>query len=85
MLGGLRIERQFVLVSADGAIIIDWGDGLYQDVHNGGFSHLSETEISHQASDDDMYVLKRFGKIAHYDTQYAYFLGLPERPYKLID
>ena len=37
---GTPINRQWVIVLKDGNIVIDWGDGLYQDVRSGDFVNV---------------------------------------------
>lgn len=44
---GTPVDRHWVLVLKNGAAVIEWGDGRYQDVLEGAFVHCRESEISH--------------------------------------
>jgi hypothetical protein len=85
MPAGTPVPRHFVLVLLNGAIVIDWGDNLYQDVFSGGFITVKEMEISYTVQNDDLEILKRAGRVDHYDSTQVWFRNLPERPLKLID
>ena len=82
---GTIIERQWILLLKDGTVVIDWGDGLYQDVYSGDFSECQEGEISHRVQDDDLELLKRTGRVEYFDAHKVYFNMLPERPARTIE
>ena len=44
--GGVPVNRQWVLVTHTGAVVIDWGDDQFQDVHTGEFIRVTQEEIS---------------------------------------
>jgi len=83
--GGVPVNRQWVLVAHSGAVVIDWGDDQFQDVHTGEFIRVTEDEISHHIQVDELEVLKRAGKVAEYDSKTVSFNNLPERRQKTID
>ena len=49
--GGVPVNRQWVLVTHTGAVVIDWGDDQFQDVHTGDFIKVTEEEISQTIRD----------------------------------
>ncbi|MGD0006699.1 MAG: hypothetical protein ABSE06_20995 [Anaerolineaceae bacterium] len=83
--GGVPVNRQWVLVTHSGAVIIDWGDETFQDVHSGDFIKVTEEEISHHIQNEELEVLKRAGKVAEYDAKVISFYNLPERRQKTIE
>ena len=85
MPGGTPVQRQWILVLRNGVVVVDWGDGLYQDVDNGEFVQAERIEISHSAQNLDLEMLKRSSRINGYDANQAWFINLPERPAQLMD
>ena len=83
--GGVPVNRQWVLVTHSGVVVIDWGDGKFQDVHTGDFIKVTEAEISHHIQVDELEILKRAGRVAEYDANVISFNNLPERRQKTID
>jgi len=81
---GLAINRRWVLVLNNGSIIIDWGEGVFQDIHTGEF--LSEVSLvgSHAILDEQLDWLRRTATIAGYDECNVYVNNLPEQPKKTI-
>ena len=82
---GTPFPRQFVLMLDDGRVVLDWGNGLYQDVYSGDFTEDLGSLISHTIHEDELELLKRAGRVDHFDHMQVYFLGLRERPFKTID
>lgn len=82
---GTPVNRQWVQVTKDGEFVIDWGDGLFQDIRSGEFGSLNDADISHGIMDEELDWLKRIGRVDSYDSRMVYFFSLPERPQKLID
>jgi len=85
MPSGTPFRREFVLVFEDGRIVLDWGDGLFQDLDTGEFFHAQQGEISHQVDDNELDLLKRAGRVDFFNRQQVYFLNLPDRPIKTIE
>jgi hypothetical protein len=85
MAAGTPINRQWVLVLKDGNIVIDWGDGLFQDVRSGDFVTVSEKDFSHHVQNDDLDLLIRVGRVTSYTSLTVYFPSLPERPQRTIE
>jgi hypothetical protein len=85
MAGGTLIHREWVLVLQSGDIVIDWGEGIFQDVRSGEFLRVPEREVSHRADDEIMEWLKRAGRVVRFDAKLVEFANLPERPLDLIE
>jgi hypothetical protein len=83
--GGTPVQRQWILVLRNGAVVVDWGEGLFQDVDSGEFVQLEQTEVSHTAQNLDLEMLKRSSRVTSYDASQAWFINLPERPAPLMD
>ena len=45
MHAGIPILRHWVLVLRDGTIVVDWGDGLFQNIYSGQFMQELEGMI----------------------------------------
>lgn len=85
MAGGTQIHREWVLVLQNGDIVIDWGEGVFQDVRSGEFLRVPERDVSHRADDEIMEWLRRAGRVVRYDSKLVEFSNLPERPLDLIE
>jgi len=83
--GGTPINRHWVVVLRNASTVIDWGDGLFQDILTGDFSHGTEAEISHTILDNELEQMKRMNQIFHYDANFVYVHPLPEYPHDAID
>jgi hypothetical protein len=85
MRAGTPIHRHWVLVLRDGLIVVDWGDGLFQDIYSGQFLRNIEGLICHTAQNDELEILRRSGQVDHFDTQRVWLINLPERIIRLMD
>jgi hypothetical protein len=85
MQAGIPVHRHWVLVLRDGPVVVDWGDGLFQDLHTGQFQRGLEGKISHPAQNVDLVILQRAGLVDHFDDEEVWLLNLPERPSHLMD
>jgi hypothetical protein len=85
MSGGTPVHRQWVLVLRDGEIVVDWGDGLVQNVFSGEFMQNGETFTSLPVQNSELEMLVRASRVDHYDGQQVWFINLPERPVRSID
>ena len=85
MPGGTPVYRQWVLVLNDGVVVVDWGDGIYQDVYSGDFLPAGEPPLGHPAQNGDLEMLLRASRVSYYDAQQVWFINLPERPVHTID
>jgi len=85
MPGGTPVSKNWVLVLLNGSVVIDWGDGIFQDVYSGDFLRCTETQISHTIQEEELEWLKRAGKIIDFDQQMVYFYPLPERSRRMLD
>ena len=85
MPSGTPILRQWILVLHNGVIVVDWGDGQYQDVDSGEFLKIGESDISHTAQNDELEMLKRASRVDDYDAVQVWLMVLPERPIRGLD
>ncbi len=85
MPGGVAINRVWMLVLHNGCVIIDWGDGVFQDLLSGAFIESIDLCGSHPVSDNELAWLKRSSQIEDYDDQQVYLNALPERRRKTIE
>lgn len=85
MAGGMPVNRNFVLVMNNGDIIIDWGNGHYQDIETGKFFLSSDKLICHRIMDEELAYLKQSRRILDFDERNVYFGQLPEMPWKPIE
>jgi hypothetical protein len=82
---GTEVNRQWIIITRDGAILIDWGDDLFQDLVSGDFVKVKEAEISHHPSEKELDWLKHIDRVSHYDSKSVWVFNLPERPQQTID
>lgn len=85
MPGGMPVNRNFVLVLNNGDIIIDWGNGNYQDIDSGNFFITQDKIICHRIMDDELTYLKSSRRILDFDERCVYFGQLPELPWKPME
>jgi hypothetical protein len=85
MADGTPVNRHWVMVLQDGTIAIDWGDGIFQDVRDGNFINVVESDISHHILNEDLDWLIRIGRVKSYTTSMVWFSSLPERPQQTIE
>lgn len=83
--GGTPVNRHWVLVLMDGTIVIDWGDGLFQDVRTGDFLEIYEKEISHHVLNEELEWLVKIGRVGSFTGLTVNFHSLPERPQHTIE
>jgi hypothetical protein len=82
---GTPIDRTWVVVMRDGTIVVDWGEGVYQDVHTGEFYKSTDAEVSHRVTNDELEWLKHIDRVSQYDSRTVHFYNLPERPQSTIE
>ncbi len=85
MPNGTPFKREFVLVLEDGRVVLDWGDGLFQDLDTGDFLEGLKVLSSHKIEDPQLELLIRAGRVERFNRHEVIFLNLPERPSKMID
>ena len=85
MPNGTPINRQWIFVTREGIVAIDWGNGLAQDIATGDFFEYKATLYSRPAGDRELDQLVRMGRIEKYDHTTAYIYALPERPQRTLD
>lgn len=77
---GFPIQRQFVLLSNTGAIVIDWGEQRYLDVFTGEAFVVKDDNLMAPVQEAELIYLKNAGIITSYDHQQVYFSNLPQQP-----
>ncbi len=82
---GIPFNRQYVLVFEDGRVVLDWAEGLLQELETGNFFSSTENQNSRSIMDEELEWLKRVGRVEAYNRLQVFFLNLPERPVKTID
>ncbi|MEL7592246.1 MAG: hypothetical protein AAGU17_13230 [Anaerolineaceae bacterium] len=82
---GTPLNRQWVIVLNDGMVVIDWGDGVYQDIVNGDFLSIREEEVSHHITNRELDWLIKTGRVASYDNLIVRVHSLPERPLRTME
>ena len=82
---GTPVNRQLVIVLKNGSLVIDWGEGVCQDVYNGSFLDIEEKMVSHHVLDQELDWLIKVGQVASYDANTVKFINLPVRPQPTID
>ena len=85
MPNGTPFKREFVLVLEDGRVVLDWGDGLFQDLNTGDFLEGLKVLASHKIENPQLELLIRAGRVERFNRHEVIFLNLPERPSKIID
>jgi hypothetical protein len=85
MPNGTPFKREFVLVLEDGRVVLDWGDGLFQDLNTGDFLEGLKVLASHKIENPQLELLIRAGRVERFNRHEVIFLNLPERPSKMID
>ena len=85
MPNGTPFKREFVLVLEDGRVVLDWGDGLFQDLNTGDFLEGLKVLASHKIENPQLELLIRAGRVERFNRHEVIFLNLPERPSRMID
>ncbi len=80
MPNGIPVNRQWIVVTLDGTLLLDWENGTGVDLLSGEFVDYQESEYSHPIQDDELEVLKRAGRVSSYDAQRVFVNSLPEMP-----
>ena len=65
--------------------MLDWGDGLFQDLDTGDFLEGLKVLASHKIENPQLELLIRAGRVERFNRHEVIFLNLPERPSKMID
>lgn len=85
MPAGIPVQRHWIVVLENGTIVVDWGDGVSQDIFSGDFLQLTESDLSRPVKNDELEMLRRAGRVDRYDSRQVWLINLPERPARLID
>ena len=76
---GLSISRQWVRILDNGIVVVDWGDGVFQDIHTGKFFEDQEELKSFPVQDSMLSSLKHAGLVDAYNGREVVFTNLPKR------
>lgn len=79
MIAAVPISRQWVIVLHNGDIVIDWGDGVFQDVISGMILFKVDQSGSHTIQNDECAWLESRGVIQGFDAAQVYVTHLPLR------
>jgi hypothetical protein len=82
---GTAVNRQWIVITREGSFVIDWGDGLFQDLISGEFVPIGEADISHHPTESELDWLMHIDRVSFYDSKTVYIHNLPERPQRTID
>jgi hypothetical protein len=82
---GMPISRQWIFILKDGTPIVEWEDGLVQDLLTGKFVHSAQGDYSHPIRDDELEMLRRAGRVDSFDARQVYVYSLPEPPRRMLD
>ncbi|MHB0988532.1 MAG: hypothetical protein ACYC3P_07710 [Bellilinea sp.] len=85
MTSAVSINRQWVIVLNNGDVVIDWGDGVFQDVMNGAFLPEVDQTGSHPVQDNECAWLEKAGAIQGFDKTQVYVYDLPARSKKSLE
>lgn len=80
MTTGLPIPRGWILMTKNGEVVLDWGDGRVQDVLTGEFLQPRDPDFGRPATDGDLEVLRKSGRVESFDARTVYLRPLPEPP-----
>jgi len=65
----MAINRKWIFVLKNGTAVLDWGDGMAQELSSGKFLLYGPDDFSHQIMDEELESLKQAGRIASFDAQ----------------
>jgi hypothetical protein len=82
---GIPVSRSLVFVLKSGDVVVDWGDGRVQDILQGEFRPYDEADYGRAATDADLELLRKNGRVEAYDAYMVYIRTLPEAPSKTIE
>ncbi len=85
MTSAVSINRQWVIVLCNGDIVVDWGDGVFQDVMSGSFLPVVDQTGSHPVQDNECSWLEKAGAIQGFDKFQVYVYDLPARLKKSLE
>ncbi|MGH2627133.1 MAG: hypothetical protein ACRDHY_10830 [Anaerolineales bacterium] len=85
MTTGLPVPRAWITLAKSGEIILDWGDGMVQDVLTGDFLQIQEADLGRPVSDAELDTLRKNGRVESYDARNVYLRHLPEPPRPTIE
>jgi len=85
MTAAVSINRHWVIVLNDGMVVIDWGNGTFQDILTGEFFTEIDQNASNAIHDGECAWLLNNGTIQGYDNEQVYVVNLPQRQKSAIE
>jgi hypothetical protein len=85
MKSGTPVSRHCVVTMRDSSIVVDWGNGICQEVLSGRFYPIEEKDVSHTTLDEELEILRKSGLVENFDNLQVHFVTLPDSPKKTID
>lgn len=85
MKSGTPVSRHCVVTMKDSSIVVDWGNGISQEVVSGRFYPIEERDVSHTTLDEEIEILRKSGLVEKFDNLQVHFVTLPDSPKKTID
>lgn len=85
MKSGTVISRHCVVTLRDCRVVVDWGEGSFQDAQSGEFIQCQEQDISHTTQDEELEILRKNGLVSEFDNLHVKFVSLPDSPRKTIN
>lgn len=85
MITGTPVLREFVFVMDHGQCVVDWGEGLVQDLLSGDFISDPDTRYCRPLGDVELDQLVKAGRVSRYDSRMVYLTALPESKKRTLD
>ncbi len=82
---GIPISRHCVLTLKSSEIVVDWGNGVCQEILTGKISSWMEEDVSHTTIDEELTHLKKVGLVEKFDAHNVYVVQMPEPPKPTIE
>ncbi len=82
---GFTLNRGWLLALKDGRVVVDWGEGIFQDITSGQFIESVDLIGSHTVRVEELVWLKRTGQVLDFDEAQVFVSSLPERQRRPLD
>jgi hypothetical protein len=85
MKSGIPISRHCVITLKTSEVVVDWGNGVFQDIRTGELLPEDDQNVSHTSLDEELNVLRKMGLVEKYDVHNVYIIQMPEPPKRTIE
>jgi hypothetical protein len=85
MANGTPFHRQQIFMLKNGCAVLDWEQGLAQDILTGEFVPYTDADFSHGIQDYELDSLIRAARVERYDSQTVWIYNLPEPPRNTLE